>query len=256
MPYQDGVYYYAYHPQDRDRTPIVLIHGAGGDYLHWPVQMRRLPGYRIYALDLPGHGKSERHGLQSVGGYAQAVTDWLNGVEIPRAIFIGHSMGGAIALWLGIHHQQRVQGLGLVGAGPTLPVNPTLLEETAHASSFPAAVNKIIKWSFSPHTDRSLVETARERMLETRPSVLFGDFKACDQYNIEDHLQNIKAPTKIICGGDDKMVPLPLSRQLDNQIPNSDLEVIPETGHMLMIEKPDGFVSRIKPFLDVLSSPS
>lgn len=253
MPYQDALYYYAYHARDRDRTPLVLIHGAGGDHLHWPVQMRRMSGFRVYALDLPGHGKSKGHGLQRIDGYAQAVLDWLNGMEIPRAVLIGHSMGSAICLWMALHHPDRIWGAGLVGAGPRLPVNPALLEETGHSATFPNAVDKIVKWSFSPDTERSLVETARERMLETRPSVLHGDFKACHEFDVAGRLAEIKIPAQVVCGEDDKMVPLSLSRELARGIPEADLEIIPGTGHMMMIEKPQAVAEVVRSFLEGLS---
>jgi len=249
MPYQDELYYYAYHAQDQDRIPVILIHGAGGDYLHWPVHMRRMSGFRVYALDLPGHGKSKGHGLQSIEGYAQTVIDWMNGMELPRAVLIGHSMGSAISLWMALHHPNRVWGTGLVGAGPRLPVNPTLLEETGHSTTFPTAVDKIIKWSFSPDTERSVVETARERMLETRPSVLHGDFKACNEYDLAGRLGKIKPPVLVVCGEDDKMVPLSLSRELAHGVPKADLEIIPGTGHMMMIEKPEAVVEVLQPFI-------
>lgn len=250
MPYQDGLYYYAYHPEDQDRTPLVLVHGAGGDHLHWPVQIRRLSGYRVYALDLPGHGKSRGHGLQDVGDYAQVVISWLNEMGIPKVIMIGHSMGSAIALWLGIHYPERLWGLGLIGSGPTLPVNLTLLDEVGHKTTFPDAVNKIIKWSFSPHTDRGLIETAQDRMLDIRPSVLQGDFLACEEFDVRDRLDRIEVPVEIICGGDDKMVPLRLSQQLAEGIPEAELEIIPKAGHMLMIERPEALVGAIRPFIE------
>lgn len=256
MPYQEDLYYYAYHAQDRDRIPVVLIHGAGGDYLHWPVQMRRLSGFRVYALDLPGHGKSKGHGLQSIEGYAQAVTDWLNEMELPKTVLIGHSMGSAISLWIALHHPRRIWGVGLLGAGPRLPVNPALLEETGHKATFPTAVDKIIKWSFSPETDRALPETARERMLETRPSVLHGDFMACNEYNLEGSLNEIIVPSLIVCGGDDKMVPLSLSRELAQGIPEADLEIIPGAGHMMMLEKPEAVVNMVRPFMEGISADS
>lgn len=250
MPYLEGLYYYAYHPQDQERTPLVLIHGAGGDYLHWPVQLRRLSGYRVYALDLPGHGKSEGHGMQEIGDYARVIIEWLNKMEIPKAVLIGHSMGSAISLWLAIHHPGRIWGLGLLGSGPRLPVNPMLLDEVGHQSSFPAAVEKIIQWSFSPHTDRDLVELAEERMLETRPSVLRGDFLACDTFDVRERLQRVTAPTLVVCGSDDKMVPRRLSQQLVDGIPDAEMEVIPDTGHMLMIERPAAVASSLGPFLE------
>ena len=48
-------------------------HGAGGDHLSWPSQLRRLSGYRVYAPDLPGHGKSQGHGRQGIPTYGEAV---------------------------------------------------------------------------------------------------------------------------------------------------------------------------------------
>ena len=76
MPYQADMYYQAYHADDPIRKPLVLIHGAGGDYLSWPAQIRRLAGYRVYTPDLPGHGKSRGHGLQRISAYGERILDW------------------------------------------------------------------------------------------------------------------------------------------------------------------------------------
>ena len=74
------------------RPPVVLIHGAGGTHLYWPAEMRRLPGYRMYALDLPGHGKSGGRGQQSIPAYAQAVLEWLEAVGLHKAAAsMGHT---------------------------------------------------------------------------------------------------------------------------------------------------------------------
>ena len=59
MPVAADLYYHIYEGSEEGRRPpVVLIHGAGGTHLHWPSEVRRLPGYRVLALDLPGHGKS------------------------------------------------------------------------------------------------------------------------------------------------------------------------------------------------------
>ena len=123
MPYQTDLYYQAYQADDLGRKPLVLIHGAGGDHLSWPSQIRRLSGYRVYAPDLPGHGKSGGHGLQRVESYGEVVLNWIQALELPKIVLGGHSMGGAIALWLTVNHPDLIHGLVLMSTGATLPVD-------------------------------------------------------------------------------------------------------------------------------------
>lgn len=250
MPYAAEIYYYAYHPEDTERLPIILIHGAGGNHLHWPIQARRLSGYRIYTLDLPGHGKSKGHGLHRVSAYTEQILAWMDEVNLPKAVFVGHSMGGAIALNIEIEFPNRVQGLGLVGAGAHYPVNADFLENTAHESTYQSAVEFLASWGFNRGADSELVKTALQQMLKTRPSVLHGDFVACNTFDVREHLEKIKHPTQIICGSADKLMPVKHSHYLADKIPSSELEIIPDAGHMVMIEKPAAFVTALTKLLE------
>lgn len=256
MPYRLNLYYYAYKHDHNELLPLVLLHGAGGDHLHWPVQIRRLAERRAYALDLPGHGKSGGHGLQSIEAYADHVREWMHEIHLPHAVIAGHSMGGAIALWMAVHYPERVQGLGLIGTGPHLPVNPQLLEDTAHPSTFPTGLDKITRWSFSESTDRKIRDLGRERMEEVRPSVLHGDLLACDQFDLREELDRVEAPSVVICGKEDKMTPPELSESLARGLNQAELELIPRAGHMVMIEKPARVAELLQRFTAGLNSPS
>ena len=250
MPYKADLYYQAYQADDRQRKPVVLIHGAGGDHLSWPAQLRRLPGYRVYALDLPGHGKSTGHGLQRVDAFGEAILEWANEMEFTGFSVCGHSMGGAVALWLSIHHPDLVQGLILIGTGATLPVNLSLIEELANPKGIYTAVDNICRWSFSPKTDPRLVESVKKQMLKSRPTVLNADFRACDAFDLSGKLDRVKAPTLILVGEEDKMTPLRFSEELAEAIQGAELELVPGSGHMVALEKPKEVLVLMLDFLE------
>ena len=123
MPVAADIYYHYFEGSTEGAKPtVVLIHGAGGDHLHWHPNIRRLPDYRVFALDLPGHGKSGGRGQQSISAYAASILDWMEAMGLHSAVIVGHSMGSAVALKLVLDHPQHVLGLGLVGGGARLPL--------------------------------------------------------------------------------------------------------------------------------------
>ena len=194
MPYLTDLYYQAYQANDPSRKTLILIHGAGGDHLSWPTQLRRLSGYRVYAPDLPGHGKSRGHGLQRVPAYGEAILEWIQALGLPKVILAGHSMGGAIVLWLAIKHPELMHGIVLMSTGATLPVNLSLIEELATQVGFPTAVDNIMRWSFSSKIEPALVENVKRHMLKMRPSVVAGDFRACDRFDIRENWIRFRYP--------------------------------------------------------------
>ena len=104
---------------------VLLVHGYGGDrnswlFLHEPLAAR----YRVYALDLPGHGTSSKDvGDGSVGLLADAVLGVLDAIGVERAHLVGHSLGGAVAAAAAAGHPERVRSLTLIapaGFGPEI----------------------------------------------------------------------------------------------------------------------------------------
>ena len=247
MPFAADIYYHTY--QEGERLPVVLLHGAGGNHLYWPSEVRRMPGFRIYAMDLPGHGKSVSRGQQSIPAYEAAVVDWLYGIHLNTAVFVGHSMGSGIALSLALDYPQHVLGIGLLGSAARLRVKPALLEASASRDTFAAAVAMVISNSFSPNADPRLVELAAKRMEETRPSVLHGDFLACDAFDVTARLEEVHVPALALVGEEDRMTPSRGAQFLSDNISGSQLEVIPRAGHMVMLEKPIEVAAALSRFL-------
>lgn len=250
MPSAAEMYYHLNEGGGEGLTPpIVLIHGAGGTHLFWPPEVRRLPGYRVFAPDLPGHGKSAGRGMQSIDAYAQALIDWLDAADLHSVVLVGHSMGSAVALALTLDYPGRVLGLGLIGAGARLRVAPEILEQLSNPTTFSAAVAMVTSRSFSPSSPKRLIELASRRMEETRASVLYGDFLACDAFDVRDRLGEVRQPTLVVCGADDQMTPVRYSQFLASNIPNAVLKIIPSAGHMVMLEQPRLVASVISEFV-------
>ena len=249
MPFAAELYYFERLQGDAKHPPVVLIHGAGGSYLSWPAQVRRLPELDVYALDLPGHGKSGGHGQQSIDRYAAHVLRWLDAKKIYRAVFVGHSMGGAIALTLALQHPERVLGLGLLGTGARLRVAAPILENTSRPETIPLVLDMLREWAFAPETTPDLVEKAVQHMAATRPSVLHADFLACDAFNALDALGEIHAPALVLYGAEDRMTPVRFSQYLADQLPKARLEIVPQAGHMLMLEKPHQVAESLSSFV-------
>ena len=248
------LFYQAYHPDDRERIPVVLVHGAGGSRLHWPGELRRLEGCRVFTVDLPGHGRSGGTGRAEISAYGEALLNWAQSLELPPAVWIGHSMGGAISLWTAVHHPERVRALVLIGTGGHLPVNPRLLEMLADPAQVPAALQKIIHWSFGRETDPEIIQQSREKLKEVPQPVLLSDFRACSRYDLRSRLGEIRAPALILVGGADEMTPPALSKELKARLSKARLEVIPEAGHMVMLEKSAALGRQVELFLKRLES--
>jgi pimeloyl-ACP methyl ester carboxylesterase len=238
MPTAAGLHYFLHEAGSVLRPPLVLIHGAGGEHLSWPAEARRLPDCRVFTLDLPGHGKTEGPGHQSVEDYARSVVDFMDAAGLSRAVFAGHGMGGAIALVLALDYPDRVAGISLISTGPRLPVPASVLENAANPSTLPLAINTLQEMSFGSETPISLREVVFKRLVETRQTLLLGDWLACDRFDVTGRLEAIRTSTLVVCGTGDKITPLHFSETLASQIPGAALQTVDEAGHMLALEQP------------------
>lgn len=252
MPYSSEVYYRSYLDSNREKINLILIHGAGGNHLSWPTELRRLPGTDVHALDLPGHGKSEGRGYQTISQYAKSVVDWMEHIDIQNAILVGHSMGGAIASKIAIDHPQSLSGLCLIGSSLTLRVSSELIDALSQKNTVSKAINMIIKWSFSDQASEELKMLMMKRMMYVRMSVLQGDFKACNDFDITMDASSIICPTLVLCGGNDRMTPSRQSQLLASKIPISTLKIIPDSGHMVMMERPNEVAGSILEFVSTI----
>lgn len=251
MPYVEARGAQIFYTQcGRQGKPLILIHGAGGSHLHWPSPLRRLPGAQVYAIDLPGHGRSSGPGRTAIEEYAADVVGFLDGVGLAQAILVGHSMGGAIAQTVALRYPERVAGLVLVGTGARLRVSPLLLEGILQ--NFQGVLSLMDDWAWGPGTSPELVKRGRQMLARVDPQVLWGDFAACDRFDVRDQVGRISVPTLIVTGSEDRMTPPRFAQWLQEHIPHARLVLVEGAGHMVMLEKPEEVAAQIRDWLQAL----
>jgi len=253
MPYAKtsrGNFFYTLSQGPQRTSTLVLVHGAGGTRLHWPVELRRAPDATVYTLDLPGHGRSGGRGYDTIAAYAESVVAFLQAVEVEHAVITGHSMGGAIALALALDFTELVAGLVLMATGARLRVAPTILRGIR--DDFGETTELITRFAWSSQAPPQLTKLGRQALTETGPDVLWGDFTACDRFDVMECLGEIETPTLLIAGSADQLTPIKYAQYLTENISGARLVTVEDAGHMVMLEHPREVAQTVEDFLKTL----
>jgi pimeloyl-ACP methyl ester carboxylesterase len=231
--------------------PVVLIHGAGGRAEVWSPQLTGLADVaRMIAVDLPGHGATQGEGCQEVERYAAWVAGLLDALEGGRPVLVGHSMGGAIAQTLALGDPARYAGLVLVGTGARLRVLARILQLFREG---PALASDLVgSLSYSPLTPPGAVVEAERALRETGAAVTLGDFLACDRFDLMGRLGDLRLPTLVVVGRDDRLTPPKYAAYLAQSIPAARLVEVDGAGHFPQLEQPAAVNAALRGFLAAL----
>jgi pimeloyl-ACP methyl ester carboxylesterase len=207
--------------------PVVLIHGLGGSWRWWSRNIEPLAEhFRVFALDL----SRREHWLRGQGRVRPREADdvlaaWLDRVDLGPVHLVGHSLGGHMAIRLSARHPERVRRLVLI-ASVGLPFGAGLLRLTARA--------------LGPVPERTLAfrRLVLADSLRTNPLVVLQTAREMLRDDLTGLLERIAAPTQIIWGERDPMVPVANAHRLHAAIAGSRLLIIPRAGHNPMYYHP------------------
>jgi pimeloyl-ACP methyl ester carboxylesterase len=241
--------------------PLILVHGVFSSSCVWRKNIDELSQhFDVIAVDLKGYGYSDKpaDGKYSREYIRQFVLDFMEALKVDRAILVGHSWGGGIAVDLALHHPERVEKLILIdstGYPPKSSLIAWLLKLPGIGRFLLAASDRktfenILKEKvfFNP----GLV-TKEEVEGWMRPYYVRGAAQAALElrnyhFDMAEEIRNISQPTLIIWGREDKTLPVEMTERFRQDIKNSVLQIIPNCGHNPQEEKPEEVNELIKQF--------
>ncbi|MGV3533916.1 MAG: alpha/beta fold hydrolase, partial [Chthoniobacteraceae bacterium] len=219
--------------------PLILLHGLSGSVRWWRHNLEALAEqHTVFVVDLVRYRgtKTPRFVLRST---ARRLAGWMRSIEIESADFMGHSMGGAIAAEVAADFPERVQKLVLV--------DPALIFLENRLGLSP--------WDFircSPAFSLSLVPVLVQDALRTGPTTLVRSALDLLTSDLREKLATIQAPTLVIWGEKDGILPVRLSEKLRAHLPpGGTIRIIPGAGHNPMWERPALFNQEVLEFLRV-----
>jgi pimeloyl-ACP methyl ester carboxylesterase len=245
--------------------PVLLLHATLHDRRDFdPIVPALARDRRVIALDWPAHGESAAPPapLQpSAMLFADVLEDVVKAMDISRAVLIGNSVGGYAAARLAITHPDRVAGLVLVNSGGFISTNPLirgfcrLLGVPAVARvAFPRSVPSYMKAQTQSDREVTARAIARAKTTEgsTTAAAIWRSF-AAEEYDLRPRAGQLSAPTLIVWGGKDTVLPLRAGRATHAALPGSRLEVL-DTGHVVFSSEPKQFLALVSPFIEQVSA--
>ena len=263
-----------YHESYGDGAPLLCIHGFGASLYSWRNFIGPLAkDNQLILIDLKGCGKSPKPNdtKYSPLDHAELIHQFILKHDLKNLTLVGNSLGGALSLLATIILMEtgelaRLKSIVLIDAGaykeyipfylrllsvPILNLPAYLLPSRLIAERVLRMAyydpNKITEEQIASYAAPLSEPGARHALLETARQLVPPNFD-----ELVAKYKDIKVPTLIIWGRQDKLIPLKVGELLDRDIPNSTLKVIDECGHAPQEEKPDETIGLVVDFLNSL----
>jgi pimeloyl-ACP methyl ester carboxylesterase len=232
-------------------VPVLLLHGIFAEKDHWVDFARALPkDWGLVIPDLPGFGESDRLAAARYG-YAEQLPRLLglmDALGLPQAHLAGSSMGGALATQLAAQHPQRVASLALIGAPHGLrSPRPSPVDRLIDAGEVPlvardaAGFDALLRRLFHrrPWIPYPVLQAARRDAVQRAASNrrLWGEH-VVDRYRLPERLGAVRGPVLALWGEHDQVFDASGAGLLHALLPQAEVRVMPQLGHLPMMEAP------------------
>jgi pimeloyl-ACP methyl ester carboxylesterase len=227
-----------YEVAGEEGEPVVLVHGLSGSTRWWARNVSALAGrYRVYLLDLPGFGAMRRLRRRfALTEAASWLSAWMEAVGLENAHLVGHSMGGYVGIRLAAKRPESVRNLVLVDPAGV----PTGRSMLGHLVPLFGAAR---------HATPSFLPVLARDALRMGPFTLWRAARDLLDEDVREDLRSIEAPTLLVWGEKDTLVPPAVGELLRAEIPDSRLLVLRRAAHVPMFDRPEDFNRALLAFL-------
>jgi pimeloyl-ACP methyl ester carboxylesterase len=245
-------------------TPIIFIHGFSSNVHTWEYYLQELgKSYPIVAFDIPGFGFSSKPEISYTReGFVEILDKLVNYYKFNYVILIGNSMGGEISLRYSLKYPNKVKKLVLIDSAGLIPRKelPVFLQKGVvfFAENFNFvfrnrfAISYMLKSAFY---NKDVVDERKVDLyyypLKTAGGINAHKSLLRSTYNqiTKEEMNALQIPTLIIWGQNDTWISLKYGYEFKNSLPNSQLIILPECGHVPQEEKPEESLFYIKEFI-------
>lgn len=210
--------------------PVVLVHGLSGSSRMWIRNISALAGsYMVYLVDLPGFGSLHRFPQRlMLSEMASWLLDWMDALHLERIRLVGYSMGGALAIQAAAQRPDAIEQL-VLAAPAAIPSG----HMTLRSYLLPLAATLTTSTTFLPILAHDALRAGPRTLLRISRNLLAEDAR--------EDLKRISAPTLLIWGRRDALVPPSLGPLMRQALPHADLVILEGVGHLVMYEHAEAF---------------
>ena len=238
--------------------PVLLLHGLGSASRDWAWQIPSLQRrYRVIAVDLPGHGLSPvANGPVTIEAMADGVVGTAAAVAPEPAHVVGLSLGACVAVRMALQTPDRVRSLTLVNPfacvrpqGPGDCVRLLTRLVLLATAPMPRLAAHVARRLFPWPEQRPLYEAAVASLAATPRRGYAAAVRALARFDARGQLAAVRCPTLVVVGDRDRVVSLDAKLALAAAIPGARVAVVPGSGHVTPVDRPEVFNRLLLEFL-------
>lgn len=257
MPYFDNDGCQLHYEDYGHGTPLLLVHGLGSSTRDWEYQIPALsPHYRVIALDVRGHGRSDKpREAYRIADFADDVAALIEHLQLPAVHLVGISMGGMIGFQLGVDRPVLLRSLTIVNSAPEVKARSArdwlevgkrwTLSRLLSLDSIAKALARLL---FPRPEQADLRRKVEERWPQNDKRAYLASLDAIIGWGVRERLARITCPTLVITADRD-YTPVERKREYVAEMPDARLLVIENSRHATPLDQPERFNSALLAFL-------
>lgn len=243
-----------YYERNGNGPPLVMLHGLGSLGADWMLQIPFFSNnYDVITPDLRGHGRSSKRVTYDISSLALDISDLLDALGMPAAHIVGLSLGSFVALQLALDKPQKVLSLTLVAACSRISNlgfwRLTLRSILIRCLPMHIVAKIVARTCFPGKNQLEFRKVCEVRIGRNSKYDYKALFEAIRRFDVYERLKEITCPVLIVAGAHDSLTPITEAKKIQEMIPQSHLEVIPDAGHVPPIEEALKFNQILNGFL-------